>query len=81
MRIIMKLRKLETLCINSLNKYNICKFKFKKCTKDDCIIYNASKEIQYAAHNMKNIEKYGISTLRKNFKKLEPLLRAYEEDI
>ena len=34
----MKLRKLETLCINSLNKYNICKFKLRKYTKDDCII-------------------------------------------
>ena len=55
-RIIMKPRKPEALCINSLNKYNICKFKLRKYTKDDCRVYNASKEIPYAVHNMKNTE-------------------------
>ena len=57
-------KKLEILCINSLKKYNIYKFKLRKYTKDDCIIYNASKEIQYASHNRKNTEKIGITTER-----------------
>jgi len=83
----MKLRELETLCINSLKKYNICKFKLNKYTKDDCIIYNASKEIQYTAHNRKNTEKWyhnynkthkwnqnwSINPPPKIFKELEPL--------
>ena len=79
MRIIMKLKRWGSLYWSHWKEYIICTQKLRKYTKDDCVIYNASKEILYAIHNRKNTEKIGITILQKFQRNWNPYNKQKKE--